>query len=78
MNVQIILKWKWNLDEESRISNEDEFKIVSVFDDYQYAQLVLDELQNSAFLREEKVFYWIETHNVNKIGKSKLIENNNG
>jgi len=78
MNVQIILKWKWSLDGESRISNEDEFKIISVFDDYEQAQLVLDELQRNAFLREERAFYWIETHNVNKIGKSKLIENNNG
>lgn len=76
MNVQIILKWQWSLEGDFPRSKEDEFKIISVFDDYEQAQLVLDELQLDAFLKEEKVFYWIETHAINKIDK--LIENNNG
>lgn len=76
MNVHIILKWQWSLEDSFPVSKEDEFKIVSVFDDYEQVQLVLDELQRDAFLKEEKVFYWIETHAINKIDK--LIENNNG
>ena len=76
MNIQIILKWHWSLDEELPKAKGDEFKIISVFDDHEQAQLVLDELQRNAFLTEEKVFYWIETHSVNKVGK--LIENTNG
>lgn len=64
MNVHVILRWDWTA--ESTVDSE--FAVLGVFSDLETAQFQLDELQREALLKGVTTsFYWIETHEVDKI-----------
>jgi hypothetical protein len=64
MNAHVILRWDWEV--ESKVDAD--FTIIGIFSDIEEAQFHLDTLQRNALLRQVTgSFYWIETHEVNKI-----------
>lgn len=64
MNVHVILRWDWTV--ESTVDSD--FAVLGVFSDIETAQFQLDELQREALLKAVTTsFYWIETHEVDKI-----------
>lgn len=66
MNVHMILRWDWTIDSKM----ESDFTILGVFSDMEIAKFHLDKFQQDALIRETTgSFYWVETHEVDKILK---------